>query len=189
MDGKGRARDNIFTERLWRSLKYEEVYLNEYKNPRQARRRINEYFDFYNHKRLHQSLEYRTPAEVYGIEMVRRPWQPGPTRGQLWVPTGRLRKTCTLMFPSHSHSTTCGAMAVKASLRRLWRWRKKKKNLGGSPKNMLFLLVIYKVTPYGTTVCVLIILKICLDNGVHHTKGTSQAYWPSPSVVSGLYWS
>jgi len=72
MDGKGRARDNIFTERLWRSLKYEEVYLNEYKSPRQARCKIKEYFEFYNHKRLHQSLEYRTPAEVYGSKEVRR---------------------------------------------------------------------------------------------------------------------
>lgn len=65
MDGKGRAIDNIFTERLWRSLKYEEVYLNEYSSPRQARQRVSDYLDFYNHRRLHQALDYRTPAEVY----------------------------------------------------------------------------------------------------------------------------
>ena len=65
MDGKGRATDNIFTERLWRSLKYEEVYLHEYRTPRQARQGINDYLQFYNNKRLHQSLEYKTPAEVY----------------------------------------------------------------------------------------------------------------------------
>lgn len=65
MDGKGRATDNIFVERLWRSLKYEEVYLNEYYNPRQARQRVNNYLDFYNHRRPHQSLSYKTPAEVY----------------------------------------------------------------------------------------------------------------------------
>ncbi|WP_143116585.1 IS3 family transposase [Neomoorella thermoacetica] len=65
MDGKGRAIDNIFTERLWRSLKYEEVYLNEYSSPREARRGIARYLEFYNYRRIHQSLEYKTPAEVY----------------------------------------------------------------------------------------------------------------------------
>ena len=64
MDGKGRAIDNIFTERLWRSLKWEEVYLNEYDSPRQARERIREWFAFYNTRRPHQSLEYQTPWEV-----------------------------------------------------------------------------------------------------------------------------
>jgi len=65
MDGKGRAIDNIFTERLWRSVKYEEVYLNSYDCPRTARRRLGEYLQFYNEERPHQSLLYRTPAEVY----------------------------------------------------------------------------------------------------------------------------
>ena len=65
MDGKGRALDNIFTERLWRTVKYEEVYLNEYTSPRLARQRINNYFQFYNYKRPHQALNYQTPAEVY----------------------------------------------------------------------------------------------------------------------------
>jgi putative transposase len=65
MDGKGRATDNIFTERLWRSLKYEEVYLREYTSPRQARQGIAAYLDFYNHRRVHQSLDYQTPAEVH----------------------------------------------------------------------------------------------------------------------------
>lgn len=65
MDGKGRATDNIFTERLWRSLKYEEVYLNEYGSPRQAREGIQRYLSFYNTERPHQALGYRTPAEVY----------------------------------------------------------------------------------------------------------------------------
>ena len=64
MDGKGRALDNIFTERLWRSLKWEEVYLNEYDTPRQARERIRDWFHFYNTKRPHQSLDYKTPWEV-----------------------------------------------------------------------------------------------------------------------------
>ena len=65
MDGKGRATDNIFTERLWRSLKYEEVYLREYRTPRDAREGIGSYLQFYNEKRLHQSLDYRTPAECF----------------------------------------------------------------------------------------------------------------------------
>lgn len=65
MDGKGRAIDNIFTERFWRSLKYEEVYLHDYESPRQARHGLAAYLTFYNQKRLHQSLDYQTPAEVY----------------------------------------------------------------------------------------------------------------------------
>jgi len=65
MDGKGRALDNILTERFWRTLKYEEVYLHDYANPRQARSGLSSYFDFYNHRRVHQSLDYRTPAEIY----------------------------------------------------------------------------------------------------------------------------
>ena len=65
MDGKGRASDNVFTERLWRSLKYEEVYLHDYQSPRKARTGIARYLDFYNHERLHQALDYQTPAELY----------------------------------------------------------------------------------------------------------------------------
>ena len=65
MDGKGRALDNIITERFWRTVKYEEVYLNEYDSPKEARRRIASYIHFYNNKRRHQSLDYKTPAEVY----------------------------------------------------------------------------------------------------------------------------
>lgn len=65
MDGKGRALDNIFTERLWRSVKYEEVYLHDYAHPREARQSLDRYFPFYNHERPHQALKYRTPAEVY----------------------------------------------------------------------------------------------------------------------------
>ena len=72
MDGRGRALDNVFTERLWRSVKYEEVYLADYDSPRAARRGLGAYFEFYNHRRLHQALGYRTPAEVYG-QPERRP--------------------------------------------------------------------------------------------------------------------
>jgi putative transposase len=65
MDGRGRYRDNIFTERLWRTVKYEEVYLTEYANPREARHGLSHYFPFYNHERPHQALGYLTPAAVY----------------------------------------------------------------------------------------------------------------------------
>ena len=65
MDGRGRCMDNIFTERLWRSLKYQEVYLKEYGSPREARVGISRYFDIYNTFRPHQGLEGRTPHEVY----------------------------------------------------------------------------------------------------------------------------
>jgi putative transposase len=65
MDGKGRAYDTIFTERLWRSLKYEEIYLADYGSPREARHGIGQYFQFYNTERPHQALAYRRPAEVY----------------------------------------------------------------------------------------------------------------------------
>ena len=65
MDGKGRAFDNIFVERLWRSLKYEEVYLNDYSCVMEAISKIGEYIDFYNTERLHQSLAYNTPEEIY----------------------------------------------------------------------------------------------------------------------------
>jgi putative transposase len=65
MDGRGRALDNIFTERLWRTIKYEEVYLKDYSSPRQARQSLTEYLQFYNERRIHQALEYRTPAELY----------------------------------------------------------------------------------------------------------------------------
>lgn len=65
MDGRGRALDNVFTERLRRSVKYEEVYLKSYETVRDARRNLGEYVEFYNKERLHQALNYRTPAEIY----------------------------------------------------------------------------------------------------------------------------
>lgn len=64
-DGRGRALDNIFVERLWRSVKYEEVYLKDYRNVREAISGLKSYFDFYNGERLHQSLDYKTPESVY----------------------------------------------------------------------------------------------------------------------------
>ena len=65
MDGKGRWRDNVFVERLWRSVKYEEVYLKAYETVHEARTGLAKYFDFYNHERGHQSLKRQTPWQVY----------------------------------------------------------------------------------------------------------------------------
>jgi len=65
MDGKGRWIDNVFIERLWRSVKYEEVYLHAYANGTEARTALTKYFSLYNAVRVHQTLEYRTPDEVY----------------------------------------------------------------------------------------------------------------------------
>ena len=65
MDGRGRAFDNIFVERLWRSVKYEEVYLKDYRNVAEARHGLNQYFSFYNEQRIHQALDYRTPQNAH----------------------------------------------------------------------------------------------------------------------------
>ncbi len=83
MDGKGRYSDNIFVERLWRTVKYEEVYLKAYSNGREAKDGLEAYFHFYNTQRPHQALGYRTPAEVFSGDPVRsdeqsieRRWSP-----------------------------------------------------------------------------------------------------------------
>lgn len=65
MDGRGRCMDNIFTERLWRSVKYEDIYLKQYRTIDEAREGLGGYFPFYNEKRRHQSLKYQTPEAVY----------------------------------------------------------------------------------------------------------------------------
>ena len=65
MDGRGRCMDNIFTERLWRTVKYENIYLKSYRDITEAIQGLTEYFQFYNHRRPHQSLRYRTPADIY----------------------------------------------------------------------------------------------------------------------------
>ncbi len=66
MDGRGRALDNVFVERLWRTVKYEEVYLKDYGDGWEAKASLTAYFEFYCHERIHQALGYRTPADVYG---------------------------------------------------------------------------------------------------------------------------
>ena len=65
MDRKNRAPDNVFTERLWRTVKYEEVYIHDHDSPRSAREGLERYFGFYNHGRPHESSGYQTPHAVY----------------------------------------------------------------------------------------------------------------------------
>lgn len=65
MDGRGRALDNVFVERLWRSVKYEDVYLRDYETVPALHKGLERYFTFYNSERPHQSLGYLTPAEVH----------------------------------------------------------------------------------------------------------------------------
>jgi putative transposase len=69
MDGRGRALDNVFVERLWRSVKYENVYLHDYETPREVESGLASYFEFYNDERPHQALDYRTPSVVYGCRV------------------------------------------------------------------------------------------------------------------------
>jgi len=77
MDGRGRAIDNVFIERLWRTVKYEEVYLKDYSTAWEAEVSLASYFQFYCQERIHQSLDYRTPAEVY-----RTPWRSSSIGGE-----------------------------------------------------------------------------------------------------------
>jgi len=74
MDGKGRAFDNIFTERFWRSLKYEAIFINEIDSPKEMRQVVRDYIDFYNHRRPHQALDYKTPAQVYFAPVEAAGW-------------------------------------------------------------------------------------------------------------------
>jgi len=74
MDGRGRATDNIYIERFWRAIKYENIFLHSYENVKELHDGIKEYIDFYNNQRPHQSLDYRTPSEVYheGVAQQKR---------------------------------------------------------------------------------------------------------------------
>jgi transposase InsO family protein len=73
MDGKGRLIDNLFIERLWRSVKYEDIYLRAYENGRDLQAGLTRYFDFYNRRRIHQSHDYQTPDEIYCVSTVTEP--------------------------------------------------------------------------------------------------------------------
>ena len=73
MDGRGRALDNVFIERLWRSLKYEDIYLKDYESGADLCYGLERYFDFYDHRRIHQALDYRTPHEVFTASVQTTP--------------------------------------------------------------------------------------------------------------------
>ena len=83
MDGKGRYTDNIVVERLWRTVKYEEVYLRAYSNGREAKAGLDDYFRFYNTQRPHQALDYRTPDEVFNEDLVQ---STADTKEGRWFP-------------------------------------------------------------------------------------------------------
>ena len=87
MDGKGRYTDNIFVERLWRTVKYEEVYLKAYSNGREAKAGLDVYFHFYNTQRLHQTLGYLTPAEMFNGDLEQSSVQP---LERSWLPSRKL---------------------------------------------------------------------------------------------------
>lgn len=74
MDGRGRCMDNIFTERLWRTVKYEDVYTHDYETMKDARAGLQKYFTFYNTDRVHQSLNYETPENVYFQKQAKKQW-------------------------------------------------------------------------------------------------------------------
>ena len=86
MDGRGRAMDNIFVERLWRTIKYEEVYLRDYENVQEAIESLRRYFLFYNRERIHQSLDYQAPAQVYFQKRLRTPTAQKPAMVMIGSP-------------------------------------------------------------------------------------------------------
>jgi putative transposase len=108
MDGKGRAMDNIFIERLWRSVKYEEIYLKEYKSVESLRKSLRKYFHFYNVERPHQSFDGSTPEEVYTKKVT----------GSVMVHYSKrsTKKACAFVDNSISSSQKGGAIAVAESV-------------------------------------------------------------------------
>ena len=73
MNGRGRALDNIFVERLWRTVEYEHIFLHDCQTIRDVKQGLHDYFQFYNHQRIHQPLDYKTPAQVYRAQHSETP--------------------------------------------------------------------------------------------------------------------
>jgi len=114
MDGRGRVYDNIFVERLWRSVKYEEVYLHDYQTPPEVVAGLGRYFTFYNHERPHQAFDGLTPAEMYGLATP--PWpaaingKEGPAERSAAASAFALRAHCEAAAegePIHLNSPRC----------------------------------------------------------------------------------
>ena len=114
MDGKGRYADNIFVGRLWRTVKYEEVYLKAYVNVTDARNELGGYFRFYNNLRPHQALGYRTPTEVFhGEQGVREESNDGrcsPGTGSV-LPAGALGLSLNSAPMASGHAATSAPSA------------------------------------------------------------------------------
>ena len=106
MDGKGRYSDDIFVERLWRAVKYENVYLKAYTDGRQAKADLAAYFRFYNTQRPHQALGYRTPVEVFNGDLVQSS-EHTAERGDTKVLMGSTLVTFGTMRTYRNHGGTC----------------------------------------------------------------------------------
>ena len=100
MDGKGAWRDNVFVERLWRSVKYEEVYLRAYETVGEARHSIGRYLDFYNGRRPHSSLDDMPPDQAY-FNQPHSAWRPNPGRGSTYRRGESVQTTGTSSYCSH----------------------------------------------------------------------------------------
>jgi putative transposase len=100
MDGRGRWMDNVFVERLWRSLKYEEVYLHAYENAKEARAGIGNWFTFYNTQRPHQALEYQTPMQVYSNSLLALPNSNNTTESILILPPEFSKSSNAIVAPN-----------------------------------------------------------------------------------------
>ena len=99
MDGRGRCMDNIFVERLWRSVKYEDIYLRGYQTIPEAREGLTRYFEFYNHKRYHQSLDNKKPWQVYMNSKVAPEYGSSILNGILGVPGEKFLTACGVKSP------------------------------------------------------------------------------------------
>lgn len=119
MDGRGRCMDNIFVERLWRSLKYEEVYLKSYETVQEAREGIGQWINFYNHERLHQALGYRTPSAIYNNqkeknnEQLKKQKEPVATKQDLF-PVVNLQHLGDLLTNLIANTKTCRSLSTNS---------------------------------------------------------------------------
>ena len=119
MDGKDAWRDNVFVERLWRSVKYEEVYLRAYDSVSEARASIGRYFDFYNGRRPHASLDGNTPDQAY-FNPCPSAWQPNPGRTplsdaeNLFREPGPLQYGWRMSVPEHADNSRGGCCSTQA---------------------------------------------------------------------------